>query len=92
MLMVVGALQANIPSTAPVCTPRKSENGVPNLRYAATTKNVPWIVDIYMGHYYRAQVDNNIGETFRSIPALMGFLIHQLDLSQELGEKHSEEY
>jgi hypothetical protein len=87
LLIVVGALQANIPSSAPECTLRKSENGVPNVRYAATTKDIPWIVDIYMGHYYRVQVGNNIGEVFRSIPPLLGFLIHQLGLATELGDR-----
>jgi hypothetical protein len=81
LLVVVAALQSNIPSGPPECSMRESFTGTPNLRYAAETNGVPWIVDIYIGNFYRVQVDNQIGEVFRTIPALIGHLTHKLGLS-----------
>ena len=58
LVIATSALRNCIPSTEPRCEFRRSENGVPNLRYQTETKGIPWTVDIYLGHFYRAQVGN----------------------------------
>jgi len=74
LLLVVSALRSFIPSVQPVCAFRKSASGRMNLRYQANTNGLPWTVDLYQGHYYRAHVGTGIGEVLRSVPALIGYL------------------
>lgn len=80
LVIVTSALRNYIPSTDPTTEMRRSEKGVPNLRYQAETNGVYWSVDIYMGHYYRARVGSGIGEVFRTIPSLLGYLIRTLGI------------
>ena len=81
VLLVTDALRSHIPSDKPVFTMRTSENGRPNVRYQAETNGLPWLVDIYLGHYYRAQVGNGLGEVCRTIPALVGYLKRNLGVA-----------
>jgi hypothetical protein len=75
---MVATLKARVPSSPPVCTVRKSLKGVPNVRYTAETNGIPWLVDIYLGHFYRVQVGNGIGDTFRTVPSVLGYLLRSL--------------
>lgn len=76
--IVISALRNYVPSSEPRCEFRYSERGVPNVRYEAETNNIPWTVDIYMGHFYRAHISGHTGEVFRTIPALLGYLLRSL--------------
>ncbi len=78
--MVCLALLNHIESSRPDCSWGESLNGTPRMRYAATTKGVDWTVDIYNGHYYRAHVGNGVGDVFRSLPSLIGYLKRRLGL------------
>jgi len=73
-----GALGTIPTDEEPACELRESEDGRPNLRYRAVTNGLPWLVDIYQGHFYRVQVGNGMGEICRSIPALLGYLERNL--------------
>jgi hypothetical protein len=78
---VVAALRDRIPiDESPRLEWRYSDNGQPNLRYQATTRHLPWLVDIYIGHYYRVQVGTQLGDVCRSIPSLIGYLAINLGL------------
>ena len=80
VLMVTDALRSHIPSTVAVFSMRTSENGRPNVRYQAETNSLPWVVDIYLGYYYRVQVGSGLGEVCRTIPALIGYLKRNLGI------------
>ena len=60
---------------------RHSYSGAPNLRVEAVTNGVRWIVDLYCGHYYRVQVDGSLGEVWRSMRALIGYLHRRLNIA-----------
>lgn len=83
LVIVLGALRNYIPSTAPLLEERRSEKGVPNLRYSAETNGLPWNVDVYQGHYYRVRVGSKTGEVFRTIPSLLGYLVRNLGVHPE---------
>lgn len=51
----------------------------PHFRLKGITKDIPWIVDIYRGHFYHVQIDG-WSEQFRSIPTLVCFLRQRLDI------------
>ncbi len=74
MILVAAALRHYIPSTEPHKELRRSQKGVPHLRYSAETNGIPWKVDIYLGQFYRAQVGTGIGDVQRSLPILLGYL------------------
>ena len=75
LVLAIRVITTGVPSDdPPVCTWRMSFSGTPNLRMSATTNGLPWIVDIYTGHYYRVTIGNGVGEVWRSLPALIGHL------------------
>lgn len=82
LAIVTQALRTHIPSTPPVCELRRSEKGVPNLRYRAETNGIPWLVDIYLGRLYRVRIGTNPGELQHSIPALLGYLTRNLGIQR----------
>jgi hypothetical protein len=81
LVAVIQALRVYIPLDGePTTAWRWSENGQPNLRFSAATGGLPWIVDIYCGHYYRAAAGNMHSDICRSIPSLIGYLHQHLGL------------
>jgi hypothetical protein len=82
--MVISALRAYIPTDSePSFEWRWSENGQPNLRFTAATGGLPWLVDIYCGHYYRVAAGNQHTDVLRSVPSLIGYLRQHLGLTPE---------
>lgn len=57
---------------------RKSFSGTPNLRMKATTNQINWLVDFYCGHFYRAEIDGTVGETWRDMRSVVGYLRNRL--------------
>jgi hypothetical protein len=86
MLLVMYTLRANVPSSPPVCVYRRSESGRLNLRYQAETNGLPWTVDIYQGHYYRARVGSAMGDILRSLPSLIGYLCRYLGVTHAVSD------
>jgi hypothetical protein len=87
LIPVIVALAGGIPADeTPRYEWRLSDQGTPHLRFAATTRNLPWLVDIYSGHFYRAQVGNQLSEVCRSLPSLTGYLLRMLGLIDRDGE------
>jgi len=85
-MIAVTTLRQTIPSDRPKCAIRESLNGRPNLRYQAETNGLPWTVDIYLGHYYRAHVGSATGEVFRSLPSLIGYLTRTLGVENAVSD------
>lgn len=82
ILRDIAILRQAVPMDAePVFEWRTSFNGRPNLRVRAVTNRINWIVDLYCGHYYRVQVEDKLGEVWRSIPALVGYLHRHLRIT-----------
>lgn len=84
VVIVASALRNYIPSTDPIMEWQRSEKGVPYMRYQADTGQIPWEVDIYLGHFYRVRVGTNFGEVKRSIPELLTCLCRKLGITLEL--------
>ena len=75
------AICAYIPTEeVPVCEWRKSFAGTPNLRIAATTNGMPWIVDVYSGHFFRVNIGTGVGSVCKTLPSLVGYMRRTLDL------------
>lgn len=83
VLFVLAALQAHVPCENFRYYWRRSEKGVLNMRCEAETNGLNWIVDIYLGHFYRASVGTETGEVHRSIPSLLGFIRRQVGIPLE---------
>lgn len=81
-LFITTAMLRMIPGTDPTIYMRRSEKGVPNLRYESETNGLQWSVDIYRGHFYRARVGNGIGEVFHNSASVVGYLIRSLGLAE----------
>jgi hypothetical protein len=58
---------------------RESLRHVPNFRIKALTNEIPWVVDVYKGHFYHVTTRGST-EICRTIPALVTYLWRVLGL------------
>ena len=84
LILAHRAICTYVPSEElPVYEWRKSNAGTPNLRISAITNDLPWIVDVYSGHFFRCSVGSQPGSIHKTMLSLVGHLRKALNLDTE---------
>lgn len=82
LLRDIAIVRQSVPMDAePTFEWSSSFKGVPNLRMSAVTRNMKWRLDLYVGHFYRVQIDGRDGEVWRNMPGLLGYLHRHLNIT-----------
>ena len=78
---VMNAVRQYIPMDTPLIYGMRFSlvKHTPNFRLMGVTKEIPWTVDVYRGHFYHVQVEG-WSEQLRSIPILISFLRRHLEV------------